>query len=454
MQFPRHILVLVSAWLIPPDPARAAEPYELEPVLAATTLVQPALLSGPGFEVDPHVEIRGYMARFTMDTAVGRIEAESMEMLAIRVSEIPAMQTLSRHGHVDSYAHAARARAMDKGEQFSRLMRHPLQTLRGVPAGVARYFGKRLRKIGKQAQSLSDHVARELGTRGESWPRSDGPMTSARDIDRQEARSNDAGHDSWLDDLGAETEREIKRRVEYRKARRDLAENLGIDPYTSNPILGERLDELAWSGSAGRLTADLAIASIDGSAGLLLARSDQLNELAWKLDEDQLRTVTLQRLERFARDEFLMRQFMRRGVFTPSLKASMLDALERLQPASGGDALLELAMTARSELEARYIVNALRLLATQLGNNAHGGELLIVGAGLGYLGNSRDVVLPLPVDYLSWTQEFASFLDNEEFRSARKSVIIQGNASPRSLRELTSRGWNIVVDSSSLVAAE
>ncbi|TXG77033.1 MAG: hypothetical protein E6R11_07140 [Rhodocyclaceae bacterium] len=394
------------------------------------------------------------MARFTMDTAVGRIEAESMEMLAIRVSEIPAMQTLSRHGHADSYAHAARARAMDKGEQFSRLMRHPLQTLRGVPAGVARYFGKRLRKIGKQAQSLSDHVARELGTRGESWPRSDGPMTSARDIDRQEARSNDAGHDSWLDDLGAETEREIKRRVEYRKARRDLAENLGIDPYTSNPILGERLDELAWSGSAGRLTADLAIASIDGSAGLLLARSDQLNELAWKLDEDQLRTVTLQRLERFARDEFLMRQFMRRGVFTPSLKASMLDALERLQPASGGDALLELAMTARSELEARYIVNALRLLATQLGNNAHGGELLIVGAGLGYLGNSRDVVLPLPVDYLSWTQEFASFLDNEEFRSARKSVIIQGNASPRSLRELTSRGWNIVVDSSSLVAAE
>ena len=233
-----------------------------------------------------------------------------------------------------------------------------------------------------------------------------------------------------------------------------MAENLGIDPYTSNPQLSERLDELAWSGSAGRMTTDLALASMDGSAGLLLARSDQLNDLVWKLDEDQLRTITLQRLERFARDEFLMRQFMRRGVFTPSLKASMLDALERLQPAAGGDALLELAMTARSELEARYIVNALRLLATRLGNNALGGELLIVGAGLGYLGNSGDVVLPLPVDYLAWTREVATFLDNEEFRSARKSVLIQGNASPRSLRELTSRGWNIVVDSSALVAAE
>ncbi|MGB2788744.1 MAG: hypothetical protein WBC13_05435, partial [Dokdonella sp.] len=91
---------------------------------------------------------------------------------------------------------------------------------------------------------------------------------------------------------------------------------------------------------------------------------------------------------------------------------------------------------------------------TRLGNNAHGGELLIVGAGLGYLGNSGDVVLPLPVDYLAWTHEVATFLDNEEFRSARKSVLIQGNASPRSLRELTSRGWNVVVDSSALVAAE
>ena len=64
------------------------------------------------------------------------------------------------------------------------------------------------------------------------------------------------------------------------------------------------------------------------------------------------------------------------------------------------------------------------------------------------------MVLPLPVDYLAWTHEVATFLDNEEFRSARKSVLIQGNASPRSLRELTSRGWNIVVDSSALVAAE
>lgn len=446
--------VLAWVWLLLPALAPADESFEQEPVLAATTLVQPALLSGPGFQVDPHVEIRGYMARFTLDTAIGPIQADSVEMLAIRVAEIPAVQAIARQGHAESLAQAAGGSVAEKGQRLSQLIRNPWQTLKGIPAGVARYFGKRLRKLGRQAQSLSDHAARELGTSGEAFPRSDGPMTATRDIDRREADLQQANHDTGLGDLGAEAEREIKRQMDYRQSRRELAEKLGIDPYTSNPYLRERLDLLAWSASAGRTTADLAIGAIDGTAGLVLARGNQLNELVWKQDEEHIRVATRQRLERHARDEFLIRQFLRRGVFTPSLHASMLEALDSLHPADGGDALLELAMTARSELEARYLVNALRLLARQLGEDAHDGHLLTIGAGLAYQRKSGEVVLPLPVDYLAWTREVADFLGQEEFRGQRKSVLIQGTASSRSLRELTERGWNIVVDSTSLVAVE
>ena len=111
-------------------------------------------------------------------------------------------------------------------------------------------------------------------------------------------------------------------------------------------------------------------------------------------------------------------------------------------------------MTARSELEARYLVNALHLLARQLGEDAHDRHLLTIGAGLAYQGKSGEIVLPLPVDYLTWTREVADFLGQEEFRGLRKSVLIQGTASSRSLRELTARNWSIVVDSTSLVAVE
>lgn len=55
-------------------------------------------------------------------------------------------------------------------------------------------------------------------------------------------------------------------------------------------------------------------------------------------------------------------------------------------------------------------------------------------------------MLPLPIDYLTWTGEVARFLDGEEFRGARKTVLINGTATLRSQQELTERGWNIVVD--------
>jgi len=52
----------------------AATPTEEEPVVDSASQVRPALLSGPGFSVDPYVELRGYMAHFTLDTPLGALK--------------------------------------------------------------------------------------------------------------------------------------------------------------------------------------------------------------------------------------------------------------------------------------------------------------------------------------------------------------------------------------------
>jgi hypothetical protein len=272
-------------------------------------------------------------------------------------------------------------------------------------------------------------------------------MTETRAIDRAEAsaRSGSSGH-SWYGRAGSEAEREIKRQLKYGTVRRELAERLGIDPYTSNPYLRERLDQLAWAGSGGHYAAATALGTIGGFGGVALANGSQLNEIVWTLDPDQLRDLNAQRLRRYCGDELLIRQFLRRTVFTPTLQTSLLDSLEKLQPDRGGEALLELAMTAQSELEARYIVNALNLVARRLGPRAHAGALLTIGAGIAYDSADGERVLPLPVDYLTWTDEVAGFIDDEELRSARKTLLVSGKVTMRSQQELTSRGWNIVVD--------
>lgn len=442
------MILAMSALLLVLTPARAtlAPAFEQEPVLGATRFVQPALLSGPGYQVDPHVEIRGYMARFTIDTALGPMQAESVEILADRIAELPALEALDRLSQTQVFLDAADASVTRSAKGIEQILRHPILTLTGIPMGVARYFGQRLKKLGNQAQSISDRAAHQFGNNGNPYPRAPGPMTEATEIDREETQRQ-SGDDTrpWYQGASSEVEREIKRQLKFGQVRRELAERLGIDPYTSNPYLRERLDRLSWAGSGGNYAAAAALASIGGAGGVGLAYSKQLNEVVWKLDPDQLRELNAQRLRKYCRDNLLMRQFLRRGTFTPSLQTSLLDALDQLQPDSGCDGLLELAMSAQSNLEARFIVNALHLIAHQLGSRAKGGRLLTIGAGLAYDSVDGERVLPLPVDYLVWTDEVARFLDSEEFRMTRKTVLLSGNASERCEKELTARGWNIVI---------
>jgi hypothetical protein len=247
----------------------------------------------------------------------------------------------------------------------------------------------------------------------------------------------------WASSAGDELGRELKRQIKYSQVKRELAAQLGIDPYTSNPYIRERLDRLAWVGSGGQFAASAAIGAVGGTAAIVIQRGGQLNELVWKLDPENLRDRNHERLRAYCRDELLMRRFVRRGVFTPTLQTALVDALDALRPARGGDALLELGMTAKSELEARFVVNALRLIARELGDRAHGGTLRPIGAGLAYDTLDGERVLPLPVDYLVWTTDVAEFIDREEFRQPRKIVLIAGEATMRTQRELTSRGWSI-----------
>jgi hypothetical protein len=416
-------------------------PTEDEPVIDAASLVQPALLSGPGFSVDSHVELRGYMAHFMLDTPVGPLDAGSVEILAEREAELPAIDAIEKVTRSDAFVNAAGAKFVTTGKALGKIVLHPIDTVLGIPAGVARYFENKIRKVATQAQTASDRVVKELGTSGNPYPSDEGPMT--------DSRGGDAGGQKrekhWYSSVTSEAEREIKRQLKYSEVKRALAKELGIDPYTGNPYVQERLSELAWVGTGGNFSATSALGAIGGVGATVLSNGGKINEVVWKLSPDDLRARNNARLRTYCRDDLLMRQFLRRGVFSPTLQTGLVDALDQLKPAGGGDALLELGMTAHSELESRFLVNALRVTAKYLGDRAHGGLLRPIGAGLAYEAVDHELVLPLPVDYLSWTAEIRDFVDRAEFRVTNKTVLIGGGSSLAARRALTERGWNIVL---------
>jgi len=437
-----HALILLAGLAL--ARAHAAEEagvaIEEEPLVDAASLVQPALLSGPGFSVDPRAELRGYMAHFLIDTPLGPLQADSVEILAEREAELPAIEALDKVTRSDAFLRAAGNRIGATAKSLAQIVLHPVDSVLGIPAGVARYFGQRLDKIGMQAQALSDRTAKTLGNDGNPYPVDAGPMTDAR-----EESSAPKPRKHWYSKIAREAEREFKRQVKYSQVKRELAQRLGIDPYTGNPYAQERLSALAWVGSAGDFGAGSALGTIGGAGANVLAQGGRINEVVWKLAPDDLRERNRTRLQAHCRDELLIRQFLRRGAFSPTLQTAFADALDALQPAEGCDALLELGMTAGSDLEARFIVNALRLTIAHLGARAREGSLRPIGAGLAYVASDGEFVLPLPVDRLSWTAEVRRFLDREEFRVRNKTVLIGGDASLAARRGLTERGWNILV---------
>ena len=416
-----------------------AQDSEPEPFLQAPALVQPALLSGPDFRVVPEVQVRGYMAHFVLDTKFGPLHADSVELLAVREAEIPALEALDRASRSQAFAHAIAASARKTGAAIAHVVEHPVDTITGLPQGVVRYLRKQIGTWTGRAQSVSDRAAREFENAGDPFHAPNGPMTAARDEPRDPAVVEDKKNRAWYARAGSETGREAKRYLKYSEQRREMAKLLGVDPYSSNPILDDKLDTLAWAAVWGNFSAGKALGQITGTAADVVSWSGKLNAYVLQKTPEELREINRKRLLDFCSDEFGVRQFLRRGGFNDTLRAALADSLDKLKPQSGCDQLVELGAATRDEVEARYLVDALKLIARQ--PDATGGKLIVTGAAIAWRTPAGRLLLPLPVDYLTWSHDLDEFFAQPVFEAREKIALIGGEASIFAQRRLTERGW-------------
>ena len=63
----------------------------------------------------------------------------------------------------------------------------------------------------------------------------------------------------------------------------------------------------------------------------------------------------------------------------------------------------------------------------------------------GVLGRDRHgtLVVPAPVDYVSWTERIAGFAGSEDLKAAQWTVLLTGKMSPRAKKEFEARGWTV-----------
>ena len=93
---------------------------------------------------------------------------------------------------------------------------------------------------------------------------------------------------------------------------------------------------------------------------------------------------------------------------------------------------------------ARYLVRVLELLET---HRPVGATLEIDAAGRMLVARIGDLlIVPMPVDVLSWTAPISELFDDPALRAGRREMWLDGEATMRAQRELTRRGFSLRLD--------
>jgi hypothetical protein len=354
--------------------ARAQAPFEVPPVLQASELAPPDLLQGPTFTVDDQVPIRGMLGYFTIRADVGTFEAHGREMLRIRVGELRAIAQLNQTSQSTEFLKAAANAVARPVESTAQMLLHPVETVQGVPGGVSRFFDR----LELGAQTLAGAVS--------------APAPSS--TDRAELLGRRVGG-LTADVFGYESER------------RALAKSLGVDPYTTNPVLAKKLNDMAWVAFSGRVGVNTLI-SVFVPASIAISAASVTNTMIYDTPAADLIARNQQRLMAMGASEQETQALIKNPWYSLSVLTSLVTALDRLAGVDGRPAVIVLATTATTEDQARFVANAVEMLAAHHQTVAPLAAVVAQGTVIGRT-QSGALFVPGAVDYVAWTQQVASF---------------------------------------------
>lgn len=343
-----------------------ADDFDKPIVLHAVDTAPAKLLIGPGFRVEDPVPTDGLTTRFTIRSDVGVFEAWGVELLALRVAEIPAIRLLDEACRSDAFARAA-------GNTAAR----PLQP---TGSGLEQFFAE------------APAVARAAPA------------------------------------------------FEHEKELRDVARRLGVDPYTSNPLLAARLDQLAWVAAASRVGVG-ALLPTAAPAAIAMPGTEVAHHWVYDTPSSELIVKNEQRLRGFGAADEQIRALQAAPGFTLSVQTALVEALGRLAEVQGRADVVALAAGAATPEQALYLVNAVSILADR--NEQAPIDVLLARGTLVARQKSGQLVAPIPGDYVSWNERMARFAQREDLVAPERGVWISGRSTTRARERLEALGWAV-----------
>jgi hypothetical protein len=374
--------VLVPVWA-------AAPPVETEPTLKTENFKGLPPLSGAGYRIQPTVPVSGYQGQFTVKTDLGDVTADGSEQLRQRVAEVGAAAQLEKMSTSDVFVKALAESTGRSAQAVGRAVTHPVDTLKGVPSGIGRFFGSVSKKVTETVSDGGAHVSDSMG-------------------------------------VG--------------KARRQLAHQVGVDPYTSNPLVSGRLDDLSKAAFAGGVSLDVAFAVATGGAAAAISFTKTVSNLAWQLPPEDIRARNEKDLADMSVDESTRGALLGNATYTPTLALAFVEALKTLGVKEGADGFAQLASDASTETEARFYIDQLRM-AHAYGKQHGRIESIEIAGQIGMMNAGGKRFVPMPVDYLSWTEGVKTAVESGRFGTKERIAWFTGELSPTARKAFKEARW-------------
>jgi hypothetical protein len=384
-------------------PALAQQPYESAPVLSASKILPPELLSGPNHRVQERVTNDGFLNTYQIDSKFGTFTAVSTAVLRKRIGEINAMIVMEKVQGSKEYIDGIKEGGLDAMTSAMSLITSPVKTVSGAVQGLGAAFSRV----------------------GES-------ITGAKRSQSEDARIKDA--------------------IGFSATKREYAYQFDVDVYSDNQKLQDMLNKISWAGYAGSLTWSAAMAAVPGGAGVamtVIGSNKLLNQLFQTTPPVELRKMNTEKLNSMGVNPQITDTFINNAVFSPREQTLLVHALGEMNGVADRGALVRLSLSSQNPTIALFRQRQAQMYA---GYNKSVTSLeRFISLGQFAVGQTVNgaLVVNFPADYVVWTEAMAQTLDagnqlvNELPGIREKQLWLTGTLSPRARKEIESRGWQV-----------
>jgi hypothetical protein len=381
------------------DPAAG---YESPPVLRASDLLPPEVVSGPHHRVREEVGTDGFFRIYHVESDFGRFDVAGDIALRMRVQELRALAALAALRRESDWRVARDVAEADALVASARLVSEPCDSVEGVPE--------------------------------ETW--------------REVMRVADLAPDGRGTDEG----RLRAQVLDFEVRKRRLARRLGVDPFSDERAVQRALNGAGWVISAGGYALERVPALLETSVAPVpedLLPAERLAELYAFDSPEDLRRHNRIELAVMGVPSETIEAFLEHPAYSPRTQTGVVEALLALEPAKDRGAYLDAALQARNHGDAwLYMFGGLILRHYHL--EVAPVERLVQISERATVAVTRDgkLVLPGQVDYVLWSRPVDRIA--RAFAEARvpgvrgRELWLTGSASPLARRELEARGITVV----------